>query len=198
MNTHDARDGHVPPPAIVRVKAFKSQAGFTLLELLVVIGLVIILFVTAIENLLPLRAAAERAAHAATVSGVRSAVGLEATRRVVQRGADGLEEMDRANPVAWLASPPSNYIGNVTAHDYRQIPRGGWGFDPASRVLFYRLRYPEYVEGGYAPPAGIRYRVEVRRTPGGGIREVGLIQLDEAQWRIEGSEVRRWLEQIIR
>lgn len=172
------------------------QQGFTLLELILVVALVIILFAVAIENLLPLRAAAERAAHVATVGNLRTAAGHEAIRRVLARHGPGLAEMDGANPIEWLVSPPAGYAGHLPANRYDEVSRAGWAFDPVDRVLFYRVRYPEYVEGAYPSPPGIRYQVVVSRTADGGVRDVSLVQLETAEWRLSGSEVKRWLNRI--
>lgn len=169
----------------------KHVGGFTLLELLVVVSLVVFLFGTAIESLLPLRGAAESAAFARMTGNLQSAMGLEATRRVLNGGEAALREMDGDNPMDWLALKP----GSVTIRDgdFHALDRGGWGYDERSGVLFYRVRYPEYFDGSYNDPDGVRFRVTVSRT-GGILRNVQLVQLDSATWTTEGSELRRWLE----
>lgn len=168
--------------------------GFTLWELLVVIALIVFLFVTAIENLLPLRAEAERAALVTTVGKLRGAVGLESVRRVMQDDGGSLADLDGANPMNWLAVAPLNYSGET--RDFHSVARGGWGFDPATGVLFYRVRYPEYFEGSYDSPPGIRFRVIAKRRPGGDLDLVTLEQLDTGQWDTDGSELGRWLEAL--
>lgn len=168
--------------------------GFTLWELLVVIALVIILFVTALENLLPLRGDAERTAHAYTVNALRSAIGLQATQRALQRRPDSLGEMRNGNPMQWLAIKPERYVGNISAGEYETVPHGGWAFDAGNRVLFYRFRYPEYVNGDFMAPPGVRYRLDVSEGADGNVRKIELRQLDWFEWRTDGSEIRRLLE----
>jgi prepilin-type N-terminal cleavage/methylation domain-containing protein len=172
------------------------QQGFALLELLVVMALVVVLFVVAIENLLPLRGSAEHAAHIKTVNGLQSAIGLQATQQALRRGADGLAGIDGANPMDWLASPPAGYIGVIGPGDYETVPRGGWGFDAANGVLFYRFRYPEYVEGDFLAPPGVRYRVALERNPDGAAKKIGLRRVDWFEWRTDVSEIKRQLERI--
>lgn len=169
----------------------KHVGGFTLLELLVVVSLVVFLFVATIENLLPLRAAAENAAFITTVGSLHSATGLEATRRVMDGGEAALGAMEGGNPMEWLAVAPADYrlIDNGDLHD---VARGAWVYDADSRTLFYRVRYPEYFDGSFTDPHGVRFRVTVARSRNG-VRDVRLAQLDTAAWTTDGSELRRWL-----
>lgn len=171
----------------------QSSRGFTLLELIVVIALVIVLFATALENLLPLRGAAERAAVLSTVGNLRSAVGLEASLRAVRGGKDALLDMENGNPIDWLAVVPNTYAGEFDRVD--DVPAGSWAWLPSRQVLFYRVRYPEYVESDHVP-AGIRYRVVVERGSNGQPRAIVLKQLDAAEWDLSGSELKRWLEEM--
>lgn len=171
----------------------KHAAGFTLLELLVVVALVAFLFAAAIDNLLPLRGAAESAAFIATVGSLQSATGLEATRRVLGGGEAALLDMDGRNPIDWLAVKPERYSSTIPSGDLRHVARGHWAYDAGSGTLFYRVRYPQYFSGSHTNPHGIRFRVAVSHVRGA-VREVRLEQLDTAAWALEGSELRRWLE----
>lgn len=169
----------------------RASSGFTLWELMVVVALVVVLFVTALENLLPLRGEAEKAALLATIGSLRSATGLEASRRAIV-GAEALRAMDGADPMAWLAAKPERYVGDVErSHD---VPRGGWGYLAGEGVLFYRIRYPEYFRGGSGEPAGLRFRVDVTFA-GTRVSGIRLAELDHGQWRTGGAENAHLLEQ---
>lgn len=168
-----------------------ANRGFTLWELMIVVALVAILFVTAIENLLPLRAEAERASIAATVGSLRSALGMESVRRAMTRGNEALGTMAGANPMNWLAVAPANYSGVIEG--VRDVPRGHWGFNAANGMLFYRVRYPGYFEGDFMEPPGLRFRVVTERDAHGALVSVKLEQLDAGDWTTDGSEISRWL-----
>lgn len=170
-----------------------NARGFTLWELMVVVALVVFLFAAAIENLLPLRGDAERAAVLTTVGTLRSAVGLEVSRRVLDGNGSSLASLDGANPMAFLAIPPASYAGTVDGGALEQTPRGAWVFVTDSGTLFYRVRYPEYFEGDFQSPPGIRFRVHVYRSDRGSITGVDLVQLDDAAWDTSGSEFMRWM-----
>lgn len=170
-----------------------NSAGFSLWELMVVIALIIVLVLTAIENLLPLMGDAERVAHASTRGALQSAVGLESTMRVLDRGNDGLRAMRDANPVDWLQTPMNNYVGEISGRPYEAIPPRRWAFDKHSQVLVYRVGFPEYFTGDSMAPAVIRYRVTVQDGPGGTPRGVFLEQIDAGEWITDGSVLARWI-----
>lgn len=172
-----------------------ANTGFTLWELLVVVALVVFLFVTAIENLLPLRAEAEQAAFVTTVGQLRSALGMETVRRAMQEPAAALSEIDGANPMDWLAVAPLSYSGE-SEDGFRSVAPGSWSFDPATGVLFYRVRYPGYFAGSFESPPGVRFRVTAKRDGRGKLEQVTLEQLDSGEWQAVGSELGRWLEAL--
>ncbi|HEX7047364.1 MAG TPA: hypothetical protein VF275_07320 [Gammaproteobacteria bacterium] len=157
---------------------------------MVVVALVVFLFIAAVENLLPLRAEAERATVAATIGSLQSALGMESIRRVMARDDETLNTMAGANPMEWLAVKPSTYSGVIDSVD--DVARGHWGF-LANGTLFYRVRYPEYFEGGFMEPPGLRFRVVAERSASGNLRGVELEQLDAGDWTTDGSEIGRLL-----
>lgn len=138
-----------------------TQRGFSLLELVIVIILVILLFLVAFDRLLPLRGQAE-AAHVATViGGLRSAVGLEAASRVVDEGLPGLAGIEGSNPMAFLQEWPETYIGPVRDSHEPEIDPGTWYFERKSGTVGYRVRFPEYLEQAPERPVDLRWRIEL-------------------------------------
>lgn len=162
-----------------------DQRGFSLLELVVVIILVIILFLVAFDRLLPLRGDAEAAHVARIVGALRSAVGMEAASRVTRDGLPALAELEGINPMGLLQEWPDRYIGEVEGGDDREIPPGAWYFDRESDALAYRVRYPEYLEGEASAPVELRWRVELQITGEGEDRRpsgLRLAPLDAHRW----------------
>jgi len=138
------------------------SGGFSLLELVVVVALIAVLWFVAIDRMLRLRIDAERVAMLQVLGGLRSALGLEVAERVVRRGLASVTELQGANPMELLAERPHNYVGELDGPDPSRVPPGSWYFDRRTRMLVYRVRYPEAFEGG--PPEGpprARFRVEV-------------------------------------
>lgn len=167
--------------------------GFSLWELMVVIALIIVLVLTAIENLLPLMGDAERVTHASTRGALQSAVGMETVTRVLDGAREGLPDMHSANPVDWLQAPMSNYAGEIRGGPYEEIPPRHWAFDSNAGVLVYKVGFPEYFTGDSMQPAVIRYRVTVQTGPDGTPRGVSLEQLDSGEWTTDESTLARWI-----
>ena len=145
------------------MSAARRQTGFTLLEIVIVIVLVILLFLVAIDRILPLRGQAE-AAHVRQVVGtLRSNLGLTVAERVAADGLESIGTLADIDPMTLLAEPPSNYTGSTGSREIAEP--GTWYFDPDSHRLGYRVEHTGYLEG--APEtASLHWRVEVERVDG--------------------------------
>jgi prepilin-type N-terminal cleavage/methylation domain-containing protein len=140
------------------MSASRQQAGFTLLEMAIVIALVILLFLVAFDRLLPLRGRAE-AAHVQQVVGtLRSNLGLTVAERVVSEGLDSLNELAGIDPMTLLAEPPRNYAGALKATD--AVEPGTWYFDPRKGLLGYRVEFTGTL-GDAEGTASLHWRVTV-------------------------------------
>lgn len=134
-----------------------TQAGFTLLELVIVITLVIVLFLTAWNRLVPLRGDAEAAHVIGVVGNLESALGIVASETVLHGGLESLAELADSNPMALLQQTPGNYLADRPG----EIPPGAWYFDRDSATLRYRVRFPQYLAGAPPAPAELGWRIHV-------------------------------------
>lgn len=159
---------------------FRRADGFTLLELLVVVALVIVLFATALINLLPLRGAAERAQYLQITGQLQSAFGLRAAELVMARDGHSLADIVNENPMDWLHIAPENYLGEVNL--FEDITPGTWGWLAGQQVLAYRLRYPEYVKTGAFRQEWLRLVVYHEYTDEGMLRQLALQSPDHPVW----------------
>lgn len=159
---------------------FRHADGFTLLELLVVVALVIVLFATAVINLLPLRGAAERVQYLQITGQLQSAFGLRTAELAMANNGASLADIVNENPMGWLHIVPENYRGEVKHFD--DLAPGQWGWLAAQQVLAYRLRYPEYVKTGAFRQEWLRLVVYHEYTDEGMLRQLALQSLDHPVW----------------
>lgn len=169
-----------------------QQAGFSLLELTIVVILVVMLFLFVADRLLPLRGDAESAQVASVIGSLRSALGLEVASRIVEHGPQSVTDLQGSNPMALLQDWPENYLGERSAANNGEIPRGAWYFDETSGELHYRVRFPQYLAGEPDSPVELRWRVRLQFDDRDGdgrfdaetetLRGVRLARLDEHRW----------------
>jgi prepilin-type N-terminal cleavage/methylation domain-containing protein len=133
-------------------------AGFSLLELVVVVVAVGILVGVVLDRLLPLIGRAERVAFLQVQSDLQSALLLEAAERITSGESNRLAELASGNPMRLFLKPPSNYVGPLSARDADGVRSASWYFDEESGRLAYRVgRHTRFDPLGGAPD-----RVEFR------------------------------------
>jgi prepilin-type N-terminal cleavage/methylation domain-containing protein len=169
-------------------------AGFSLIELAVVIVIVGILAGVALDRVLPLLGRAERAAFLQTQADLKSALLLEAAERITSGDMGGLAELATGNPMRLFLQPPPNYAGSVRAGEADAVPRATWYFDEREGRIAYRIgRYARF-----DPLGGVPDRVEFRVALTFEDRD-GDSHFDPARDRFEGLRLEpthpyRWLE----
>ena len=150
--------------------------------MMVAITLVVLLYVTMLDRLLPMRGDAE-AANVATIAGaLRSALGLEVADRLVRGDLDTVAELDGANPMRFLAEQPENYLGEVNGVDPANLPPGNWYFDDASDELVYLVRYTDYFRTELPGPARMVFRVRLVYNERDGLAGVRLERVNAFVW----------------
>ncbi len=132
--------------------------GFTLLELVVVIGIVAILALHLNRSLQLLQVDAERAAAEHVIGVVRSAVALEVAHRLLAGDVEGLRVFPGTNPMERLAEMPGNYLGELDAPDPAAVDAGHWYFDRSQGLLVYRVRHGRFVETPLPGPPRLRFK----------------------------------------
>lgn len=166
----------------------RQQAGFTLLELVVVVCVVGLLAVVAIDRLLYVREQAEKAVMEQNIAMLKAALRLQVADRVARQDTAGIAALAGKNPVDWLEDPPANYRGEFPGEGAPDC-RGCWYFDTTARALVYLVDRGEYFQGDGRGRKRVRLRVEGASPQGNGakadetaIPSVKLVVLDPYRW----------------
>ena len=154
----------------------RAGAGFTLLELVIVITIISVLLVIAVSRLLALQVDAERVAMNTVVGVLRSAIGIKVAESIVRQDIGGLPSLAGSNPMDRLAELPSNYLGEKDGVDPATLEDGNWYFDTGSGTLVYLVRNKGYFTGGLQNPPRARFAIRIVYTDrnGNGVFDVGV------------------------
>lgn len=148
------------------MNGLKRTAGFTLIELVLVIGLVAAFAAVALEKLLRYQEMAEKVAMEHTVGVLRSALALRFAGRVASGMGIDTSGIAEENPMDWLAQRPDNYLGALYDPAYPDVPKGNWYFDRKTAELVYRPRMTRFYVAGPDGRELIRFRAVARITIG--------------------------------
>jgi prepilin-type N-terminal cleavage/methylation domain-containing protein len=137
----------------------KSSRGFTLIELTVVICIVAVLFYAALDRLFRYQELGERAALQLNLAAVNTALALRFAAYVTMGKPEAIEQEAIRNPIAFLARPPQNYLGELFAPDVGQLPRQSWYFDARSSELVYVPQRARHLRSGPGQPEALRFKI---------------------------------------
>lgn len=160
----------------------RHQTGFSLLELTLVVILVVVLYVVAMDRVMPLRGDAEAAAAATIVGASRSAIGLEVAARILDGGPASVAELDGFNPMRLLSEVPDNYLGEVSGVDPANLPPGHWYFDLTTQELVYLVRFGQYFRTEMPGPPRLVFRTELVYNDRNELAGVRLARVNAFVW----------------
>lgn len=119
----------------------RRQQGFSLFELIVVIFVVSLLAAVFARRLTAYQEFAEKAAMDATLSIIKTALQIRLANLIIDNRQADAPELERTNPMEWLAETPSNYAGL-----YREpTERGSWYYDQRLLQLVYVPSSADYL-----------------------------------------------------
>jgi len=137
------------------------QGGFTLIELVVVVCIVVILIGTLLVKVSDYQERAEKAAMQQVAAALQSALTIE-YGSMMARGKESLvSELLVQNPMDWLSKKPENYSGEYYAPTPRSVAPGNWVFDLRTRELIYVVNRGEHFVPGSDGYKWVRYHVKL-------------------------------------
>jgi prepilin-type N-terminal cleavage/methylation domain-containing protein len=115
------------------IAGIKAAAGFSLIELTVVILIMSLLFVAAAERFLFWEERAEKAAMESVLAGAKMGLQIRMAEMIITNSQSGLTELQKENPMRWLQEHPTNYVGEYPA----QTQPGNWYYESKRHELVY-------------------------------------------------------------
>ena len=149
----------VPAPAV-----FNRCQGFSLLELVVVIGIISVLLGVGIRKFDGIQANAERTALENVLGALKSATGIKVASYLAKGDSAGLRSLAGSNPMDRLAEKPKNYLGAFAGIDPATVEGGKWYFDTARQVLVYRVKFHDRFQSSLGEPARAQFAVKLMYT----------------------------------
>ncbi len=141
----------------------ESSKGFTLLELVVVITIIIVLIGTFLTRVGYYQAQAEKGAMEQVSAAIQSALVMR-YGTLMARGAANEKQLTALatdNPINWLQQKPRNYMGEYYDPTPQAVAPGSWMFDLKSRDLIYVVDHSEYFVPGNDGEKWIRFHVKL-------------------------------------
>lgn len=139
----------------------RACRGGSVLETLLVLGLIAVLVLVALDRFVSLRVEAERTAMEGVVQALRAALLERALHSRASGDRGPAPDPLGSNPMLWLGRPPLNYLGELAGPDPATIPGGQWYFDTRSRWLVYRVEHEAYFDTALPGAARIRFKLGV-------------------------------------
>jgi len=170
----------------------RSPQGFTLIELVVVIVIIVTLMTVFLNRVWFYQEQAEKTAMVEVAGAIQSALVMQYGSLMVHGKEADVAALAAANPMNWLARKPLNYAGEFYEPTPLSVTPGNWMFDLKSHDLIYVLNRADYFIPGKDENKWIRYRVHLMYEPAPGAADNAVKMLVGTLF--ESAEPYRWFE----
>jgi prepilin-type N-terminal cleavage/methylation domain-containing protein len=126
----------------------QRQRGFSLLELVVAVAIVVVFGGVLLQRMLYLQEFAEMTAMELTVANLRTGLRYKTGDLLMRDKVSEIATLADENPVDWLENHPENYLGEFELKPDTDL-RGKWYFDKTRHELVYTVN-----KGRHFLPAG--------------------------------------------
>ena len=139
----------------------KLQSGFTLIELIVVIIIIVTLMGLLFERVMFYQEQAEKTMMQEVADTIQSALTLQYSQIMTRGIRSDVAALAKDNPMNWLQKKPRNYVGEYYDPTPQAVESGNWMFDLRSRDLIYVVRNAGHFKPGKDGKKWIRFHVAV-------------------------------------
>lgn len=144
--------------AITKRQQQHAQAGFSMLELVVVIIIISVLLTVGISKLMKLQVQAERSAVKSMVGIMQSAIALTISEHIAKDQLRQIKKYVRSNPMRLLAAEPINYKGSF-ARQPANLEPASWWFNTRNRTLYYKVSNIDYFSSNSTEKGVIKFKI---------------------------------------
>lgn len=137
----------------------QSSRGFTLIELIIVIIIIVTLMGLFMNRVLFYQEQAEKVAMEGVAGAIQSALTLQHGQVLTRGKPSDLEALAKDNPMNWLQKKPRNYAGEFYGPTPLSVESGNWVFDLKTRDLVYLVSSANYFKPGRDGKNWIRFHV---------------------------------------
>ena len=141
-----------------------SSKGFTLLELIVVITVIVVLMGLFLNRALFYMEQAEKTAMEEVAGTIQSALTMQYGQILTRGKSSDVAALAQDNPMNWLQKRPRNYAGEFYDPTPLTVESDNWVFDLKSRDLIYLVRNADHFKPGKDGKKWIRFHIAINYT----------------------------------
>ena len=138
-----------------------TSKGFTLIELIVVISVIVVLMGLFLNRALFYIEQAEKTAMEQVAGSIQSALSLQYGQILTRGKSSDVRALAQDNPMNWMQKKPRNYAGEFYDPTLLAVESGNWVFDLKSRDLVYVMRNADHFKPGKDGKKWVRFHVAV-------------------------------------
>jgi prepilin-type N-terminal cleavage/methylation domain-containing protein len=142
----------------------RSSKGFTLLELIIVITIIVVLMGFFMNRMMFYREQAEKTAMEQVVGVIQSALVMQYGQIMTRGKPSDVAALAQDNPVNLLQKKPRNYSGEFYDPTPQEVAPGNWMFDLKSRDFIYVGGDSNHFKPGQDGRKWIRFHVVLSYT----------------------------------
>ena len=141
-----------------------ASKGFTLLELVIVIAIIVTLMGLFMNRFMYYQEQAEKTAMEQVAGAIQSALVMQYGQILTRGKPSDVAALAQDNPINLLQKAPHNYAGEFYDPTPLSVPPASWMFDLKTRDLIYVLGEGNYFKPGKDGRKWIRFHVALSYT----------------------------------
>jgi hypothetical protein len=136
-----------------------ARKGASLFEFLVATLVLSLLSLFFFDRLLTYQELAEKTTVEVTAINMRAGLRYRVAELLLHQQDREVANLVGGNPIKWLELPPPNYLGELSAPKWEEIPPGSWYFDVKKGEVLYRLKRARHFVPNSSGQQELRFRV---------------------------------------